>query len=90
MAILGDKDQSLWISCDNEGVYHVDREGHRLAFMPMPSTVMCLMRDSDDKLWAGTYPKGAYVLENGAWRGVPELSDRKSLVWCRARTEPYI
>ncbi len=76
-AVFADTDRSLWVSCDNGGIYHLDPWGEPLGHTPMKGTGMCFVRDSRGVLWCGTYPSGAYVLDGGRWKPVPGLSDRK-------------
>lgn len=78
MAVFKDRDNTTWVSCDNEGIYHLDQDGRQLSHDILPGTAMCMMRDRDGSLWAGTYPAGAFRMSGpGSWNPVPGLAGRK-------------
>ncbi len=66
MALCPDGRGSLWVSCDNQGIYQLDSDYRRLRHIAFPSTVMSMMRDSRGNLWAGTFASGLWCLEAGA------------------------
>lgn len=78
MSVFVDKGNSIWISCDNNGIYRLDKNGKLSGHYPIKATAMCFMSDSKGRLWSGTYTQGAMILNaDGHWQQIPELSDRK-------------
>ena len=77
MSIFADRDNCLWVSCDNSGLYCLDKNLKLQQHYPLPYTTMCMMRDSRGKLWSGTYAGGAFIFDGGQWSRIEQLRDRK-------------
>jgi ligand-binding sensor domain-containing protein/serine phosphatase RsbU (regulator of sigma subunit) len=41
--------------------------------------VLCLLKDSRDRIWCGTYGQGLFVYENGRFRNVPSQFDEEPI-----------
>lgn len=62
--VQGDRN-TFWISTDNDGVYCVTREGQKIRHFPytgksgsLPSSLLCLFKDSKGRFWFGSYTQG--------------------------------
>lgn len=68
MSLIVDKDKSLWIGTDNDGVYKLDNKGRSKHFAPsagrnsLPNTVLSMVEDDDGNIWLGSYLKGLACL----------------------------
>jgi len=58
------------------------------------TVVLCLLKDSQDRIWCGTYEQGLFVYEEGRFRNVPShleeepiamemLEDKQGRIWIR-------
>lgn len=58
------------------------------------TVVLCLLKDSRERIWAGTYEQGLFVYENGRFRNVPSpfkeeplaqelMEDKQGRIWIR-------
>ena len=63
MSILVDRQNVAWIATDNDGLYAVNDEGKQILHFKeegnnrsAPRNIICLMEDSEHKLWIGSYP----------------------------------
>jgi len=65
MAICHTNGHRIWVSCDNEGLYELDEQYHRLRHVSLPSTAICLLSDSRSRLWAGTFNSGLFMIPDG-------------------------
>lgn len=58
-------DGTLWVASDQDGIYHLDQD-HKLirhyaptdAANSVPSTVLSIAEDADNRLWIGSYMQG--------------------------------
>lgn len=66
MAICQSDNGNLWVSCENEGVFEIDRQMKRIRHISLPSTAMALMPDSRGGIWAGTFTSGLFHIAPGA------------------------
>lgn len=85
MSVFADPDNCLWVSCDNSGLYCLDKNYRLRNHYPLPYTTMCMMRDSRGKLWAGTYAGGAFLFDGKQWSRIDQLRDRKICSLAEAR-----
>ncbi len=67
--VQGDKN-TFWVSTDNDGVYAVTREGQKITHFPytgksgsLPSSLLCLFKDSKSRMWYGSYTQGFGLLD---------------------------
>ncbi len=73
LTILEDDDQSLWLGTNGEGLIHWNRQtGEKRHFrygnteQSLPAdAVVCLLKDSRGRLWAGTFRGGLSCYEKG-------------------------
>jgi ligand-binding sensor domain-containing protein/signal transduction histidine kinase/DNA-binding response OmpR family regulator len=72
MSLVKDREGSLWIGTDNDGIYQLDKEGRSFHFAPgknaMPYTVMALAEDNAGNIWGGSYLDGLFRLEKKTGR----------------------
>ena len=63
MSILKDKDNTVWVGTDNDGIYGV-RNGVKVAHYTrttknsVSNTIMCIFQDSNRDIWLGSYLNG--------------------------------
>ncbi len=66
MGLYRQKDGTLWVMCDQDGLYTVDANGKQKRHYPhdatsatgMPGTVLDMTEDATGKLWVGTFTNG--------------------------------
>lgn len=71
LSIMSDNNYT-WIGTDGDGIYLIDDNGNRIKhfnhiqnsnFSP-PKTVMCIFKDSDNKIWLGAYQGGICSIDS--------------------------
>lgn len=69
MSILVDRQNVAWIATDNDGLYAVNDEGKQILHFKeegnnrsAPRNIICLMEDSEHKLWIGSYLSGLTLM----------------------------
>lgn len=69
MALHKDRNNRLWVSADNEGLFEVDEQGNRINhFAPqkekngIATTILSMFEDSRGNFWIGTYGAGLALL----------------------------
>lgn len=69
-SICSDNHGNLMVGTDNDGLYVLDSNYNRLSHLSprsmssnAPHTVMCMYRDSKDRVWIGSYLEGLSYLE---------------------------
>lgn len=79
MAVNMDSGHRLWVSCDNDGIHRLDENMNSISYSRTYSTFMCFFNDSDNVMWAASYPTGVFKAgSDGKLTAVPELADRKT------------
>ena len=63
MSILKDKDNTVWVGTDNDGIYGVENGGKvkhysRTTRSSVSNTIMCIFQDSNHDIWLGSYLNG--------------------------------
>lgn len=65
MSILVDRSNTAWIATDNDGLYAINDNGKQIAHFKedgsnrsAPRNIICLLEDSEHKLWLGSYLSG--------------------------------
>lgn len=69
MSILVDRQNVAWIATDNDGLYAVNDEGKQILHFKeegsnrsAPRNIICLLEDSEHKLWIGSYLSGLTLI----------------------------
>jgi len=65
MSLTKDREQSLWIGTDNDGIYKIDNAGYSRHFASnsVPGTVLSMVEDDlSEGFWIGSYLKGLAFL----------------------------
>lgn len=64
-SIVQGGNNTFWVATDNGGLHGITREGQQLRHFPytgkpgtLPSSLVCLYRDTHDRYWFGTYTQG--------------------------------
>lgn len=70
MAVYQDKEGSVWVGTDNDGIYVLDTQGNQKAHYThdgsstsVPSTIMCFYEDSNGNFWIGSFLHGMALLD---------------------------
>lgn len=70
MSVFEDRNKTLWVGTDNDGLYAINPDGIRQAhFVPsgsshsIPPTIMSLYEDSENNFWVGSYRNGIAKLD---------------------------
>ena len=75
MAVLRQRDGTLWVACDQDGLYKLDTNYKLIRhYVPssingehksdeVPSTVLTMTEDNDGRLWVGSYTDGCGWIE---------------------------
>lgn len=94
MSILVDRQNVAWIATDNDGLYAVNDEGKQILHFKeegsnrsAPRNIICLLEDSEHKLWIGSYLSGLTLMnkQTGVCTPVneqlstPKASDNKKI-----------
>lgn len=94
MSILVDRQNVAWIATDNDGLYAVNDEGKQILHFKeegsnrsAPRNIICLLEDSEHKLWIGSYLSGLTLMnkQTGVCTPVneqlstPNASDNKKI-----------
>lgn len=65
VSIYADKDGTLWVGTDSDGIYGVSKDKKHSKHFPhtrqphsVPSIIMCMYEDSERNLWLGSYLHG--------------------------------
>lgn len=62
MSVFAEKNGTVWVGTDTDGLYVIGKEGKRQDHYPL-GTVMSIHMDSKGTLWAGTFRNGLYKLD---------------------------
>ncbi len=87
----------IWYASQEDGIIVKSKTGeYRLgpADGLTDEVVLCLLKDSRDRIWCGTYEQGLFVYENGSFRHVPNdleeepiaqelMEDKRGRIWIR-------
>ncbi len=87
----------IWYASQDNGIVVQGRAGeYRLGAKDglMDTVVLSLLKDSQDRIWCGTYEQGLFVYENGRFRHVPShleeepiakelIEDSQGRIWIR-------
>ncbi|TFH21623.1 MAG: hypothetical protein E4H10_15070, partial [Bacteroidia bacterium] len=72
----------IWYASQENGIIVQSRAGeYRLGPKDglSDTVVLCLLKDSRDRIWCGTYEKGLFVFEEGKFRNVPSHFDKEPI-----------
>jgi signal transduction histidine kinase/ligand-binding sensor domain-containing protein/DNA-binding response OmpR family regulator len=60
MAVHGDRNGTLWVGTDNDGLYALDEKTRRVRHyeQSMPATILCIRESKKGQLWLGSYLNG--------------------------------
>lgn len=63
MSVTKQQDGTIWMACDQNGLYKLDSNLHQLKhFLPsptsFPSTILTMTEDKSGRLWIGSYTQG--------------------------------
>ena len=77
-ALFKDKENTLWVGTDNDGIYRIDKDGkeschfeHSTSSHSVPSIVINLFEDSDGVLWCGSFSNGMGRVDKQTGRFTP-------------------
>lgn len=77
-SICHDGKGNLIVGTDNDGIYVLDGNYNQITHLSprssspeAPNTVMCLYRDSRDRVWVGSYLKGLSLLSGNTFTYIP-------------------
>ncbi len=77
-AIMRDRNGTLWVGADNDGIYTIDAAGTCTSHLYNNDIAapMCLFEDSHSNIWVGTYLRGVGIVDRhtGAMRRI-DVSD---------------
>ncbi len=85
----------IWYASQDHGIIVQNKAGeYRLGPEDglTDQVVLCLLKDSRDRIWCGTYEQGLFVYENGRFRNVPSqleeepiarklMEDKQGRIW---------
>jgi signal transduction histidine kinase/ligand-binding sensor domain-containing protein/DNA-binding response OmpR family regulator len=86
MSITKDKQNTLWIATDNDGLYGLDEKTNRAVHFGQTSSslsvsdiVLCTFEDSENSLWIAAYMNGLARVnrKTGKCEYIPQLSNEK-------------
>lgn len=64
MSLLEDKNNTLWVGTDNDGIYGVNKNGHSIHYphtnriTSVSNTIMSMIEDNSGTIWLGSYLDG--------------------------------
>lgn len=105
MDILVDSHNTTWIATDNDGLYAVNEQGKQIAHFKedgnnrsAPRNIICLLEDSDQKLWIGSYLSGLTLMDKRTGictpvnnqLSAPEASDNKKIFCIAEDSDKHI
>ncbi|MDR0370981.1 MAG: response regulator [Prevotellaceae bacterium] len=74
MSVLRDREGTLWVGTDNDGMYKIDRQGKSTHFQPdnsphsVPNTIMSIAEDKNGNIWLGSYLQGLSLIDKNTGR----------------------
>jgi len=91
----------IWYASQDDGILVQGKAGeYRLGTKDglSDTVVLCLLKDSRDRIWCGTYEQGLFVYEDGRFRNVPSpydeepiamelIEDQQGRIWIRGFIE---
>jgi len=72
----------IWYASQGQGIIVQNKAGEYMLGPEDGLTdpmVLCLLKDSQDRIWCGTYEQGLFVYENGRFRNVPSQFDEEPI-----------
>ena len=81
-AMYKDKDDTMWVGTDNDGIFGINKTNKRVAHYTQssypnsaPNIIRSIFEDSNNDIWIGSYANGLAKLDRktGVCRYIPEL-----------------